>query len=107
MTKLIAGAIALLSLLAMSSGAWAFDCDNRIAAAESAIADATAAMNKMGDAKAQGLVHTLIDDAKMLLQSSKHNHKKAAAGKYDHGRALAKANAAQGYAKAASVLASK
>ena len=107
MRKLITGAIVLLPLLAMSPGAWAFDCGNRFATAEAAIGEATTAMKAMNDETAMGLVHTLIDDAKALLQSGRHNHEKPMAGAYDHARAIAKANAAEGYAKAASVLASK
>ena len=107
MNKLIIGAVIVFPLLATSQVAWGFDCGNRFAAADAAIADATKAMNKMGDATAKGLVHTLIDDAKMVLQSGKHNHQKAAAGKYDHGGVMAKAGAAEGYAKAALVLAGK
>ena len=107
MRNAIFGAILLLPAMTAAQGAWAFDCGNRFTAADAAIADATTAMNKMSDATAKGLVHTLIDDAKMLLHSAKHNHAKPAAGKYDHGRAIAKANAAEGYARAATVLASK
>jgi hypothetical protein len=91
----------------VSQGAWAFDCGNRFAAAEAAIADAKSAMDAMNDETAKGLVHTFIDDAKMLLQSARHNHEKPAAGKYDHTRAIAKANAAEGYAEAALILAGK
>lgn len=76
-----------LPLLTMSHGAWAFDCGNQFAAAE-----ATTAMDKMSDATAKGLVHTFIDDAKMLLHSGKHNYEKPAAGKEDHARDIAKAN---------------
>ena len=107
MRKALPGAITILSLLAMAQSAWAFDCGNRFAAADAAIAEAHAAMSKMEDAAAKGLVHTFIDDAKMMLESGRHNHAKPAAGKYDHGRAMAKANAAEGYARAALVLASK
>ena len=105
MKKLFAGGIFFLALLALSPGAWAFDCGNRFAAAEAAIADATAAMNAMSGGGAKGLVHTLIDDAKMMLHSAKHNHEHPAAGKYDHARAIAKASAATGYAEAATILA--
>ena len=107
MGKVVVGAVVLLPLLVIAQGAWAFDCPNRFAAAEAAITDATAAMNKVSDATAKGLVHTFIDDAKMMLHSAKHNHAKPAAGKYDHTRAMAKANAAEGYARAATVLAGK
>ncbi len=44
-----------------------------------AIEEATSAMNEMSDAGAKGLVHTFIDDAKMLLGGAKHNHAKPAA----------------------------
>ena len=54
-----------------------------------------------------GLVHTLIDDAKMLLTSGKHNHAKPAAGALDHARAIAKARAAAGYAQAAEMMAKR
>ncbi len=64
-------------------------------------------MTKVSDATAKGLVHSLIDDAKMMLHSAKHNHEKPAAGKFDHARAMAKANAAEGYARAALVFANK
>ncbi len=88
-----------------ATAAQAFECPAHFAEAEQAIADATAAMENMsGD---HGLVHTLIDDAKMWLESGKHNHSKPAAGGYDHARAIAKADAAAGYANAAKMLAEK
>ena len=107
MRNAIVGAAMLAPMLALAPAASAFDCGNRFAAAEAAIAEATAAMDKMTDATAKGLVHTLIDDAKGMLHGGKHNHEKPAAGKYDHARAIAKANAAKGYAEAALILASK
>ena len=107
MRNAIVAVILALPMMTAAQGAWAFDCGNRFAAAEAAIAEATMAMDKMTDATAKGLVHTFIDDAKMFLHSAKHNHAKPAAGKYDHGRAMAKANAAEGYARAATVLAAK
>lgn len=108
MKKAFVAAIVLLPVVTAAQGAWAFDCGNRFAAAGAAIAQATTAMNGMNgmnDPVAKELVHTFIDDAKMLLGSGRHNHQKPAAGKYDHARAIAKANAAEGYAQAASVLA--
>ena len=105
MKKSIVAALTIASLLTVTQAAWAFDCGNRFKAADAAIAEATTAMNKLEDATAKGLVHTFIDDAKMMLKSAKHNHAKPAAGKYDHGRAMAKANTAEGYARAALVLA--
>ena len=59
----------------------------------------------MSDKGKAGLVHTLLDDAKMLLHSAKHNHEKPAAGTLDHARALAKADSAKSYAEAAETLA--
>ena len=47
-------------------------------------------------------VHMLLDDAKMLLAGAKHNHEKPQ-GAYDHARAIAKADAALGYAKGADI----
>ncbi len=82
----------------------AFGCPKSFEKAQDAIDQAAAAMAKLPKDK-QGLVHTLIDDAKMLLKSGEHNHKKPAAGKLDHARAIAKADAARGYARGALLLA--
>ncbi len=84
----------------------AFECPKHFKEAQAAIDEAAAAMKKLPKDK-QGIVHTLIDDGKMLLTSAKHNHKKPAAGGYDHARAIAKADAARGYAVAAKMLAKK
>ncbi|MEE8509608.1 MAG: hypothetical protein V3S57_01000 [candidate division NC10 bacterium] len=84
----------------------AFGCPKSFEKAQDAIDQAAAAMKKLPKEK-HGLVHTLIDDAKMLLKSGQHNHNKPAAGGYDHARAIAKADAARGYARAALLLAKK
>ncbi|MFQ5801716.1 MAG: hypothetical protein ACE5JQ_02320 [Candidatus Methylomirabilales bacterium] len=84
----------------------AFECPKHFEKAQDAIDQAALAMAKLPKDK-QGLVHTLIDDAKMLLHSAKHNHEKPAAGRYDHARAIAKADAARGYALAALMLAKR
>ncbi|MEE8122835.1 MAG: hypothetical protein V3T93_01880 [Alphaproteobacteria bacterium] len=76
-------------------------------AADEAIASATTAMKAMSDKEKMGLVHTVLDDAKMLLTSGKHNHAKPAAGALDHARATAKARAAVGYAQAAEMMAKR
>ena len=75
--------------------------------AQAAIDGATNAMKAMSDKGKAGLVHTLIDDAKTLLHSAKHNHEKPAAGNYDHARSLAKADSAKAYAEAAEALAQR
>lgn len=99
-------AIALAGLVAgFAPAAQAFECPGHFAKAEQAIEKATAAMERMqGD---HALVHTLIDDAKMYLESARHNHEKPAAGGYDHARAIAKARAAIGYAESAQILAER
>ncbi|MFQ5881758.1 MAG: hypothetical protein ACE5I9_04715 [Candidatus Methylomirabilales bacterium] len=96
----------ILSLLVILSAplAFAFECPKHFKEAQDAIDQAAAAMKKLPKDK-QALVHTLIDDAKMLLHSARHNHEKPAAGDYDHARAIAKAEAARGYAVAAEMLA--
>lgn len=96
---------ATILVIGMGSQAWGFGCPSSIASAEAVIAKATDAMNAMPDGDKKGLAHTLIDDAKMLLMSAKHNHEKPAAGAYDHSRAVAKSRSAESYAEAAIILA--
>ena len=107
MRKVLVALMALGFLVSLGSGAHAFSCPTDFVAAEAAIAKAKTAMNAMPAGDKKGLVHTLIDDANMLLHSARHNHEKPAAGAYDHARAVAKARAASDYADAAVILASK
>ena len=107
MRKTIATAFIAGAMLAFSSPAWAFQCPTDFEAADAAIAGAMTAMKAMSDKNQMGLTHTLIDDAKMMLASAKHNHKKPAAGALDHARAIAKARAAMGYAQAATMMAQR
>jgi hypothetical protein len=104
-TLIAAGVLALG--LGTAETAFALDCPNSFKSAEAAIAKAQAAMKMVKDKSAHGLVHTLIDDAKSVLESSKHNHAKPAAGIYDHARSVAKARSATAYAEAAEILAGK
>ncbi len=60
-------------------------------------------MSKKMPKEQMALVHALLDDAKTRLTSAKHNHAKPQ-GAYDHARAIAKADAALGYATAADML---
>ncbi len=95
--------VAFIALTAVSS-ANAFECPKHFKAAQAAIDKVLGAMKgdmskKMPKAD-MALVHALVDDAKMLLASARHNHEKPQ-GKYDHARALAKADAALDYAAAA------
>ena len=107
MKKALIAAGVLALGLGTASTASALGCPASFASAETAIANAQAAMKKVTDKSAHGLVHTLIDDAKARLASAKHNHEKAAAGLYDHARAVAKARSAVAYAEAAGILAGK
>ncbi len=102
--------IAVLALGQLPSTANAFACPGHFAAAQAAIDKVTKDMKgemskKMkaaGMAADMALVHALLDDAKMWLAGAKHNHAKPQ-GKYDHGRAIAKADAAKGSATAADI----
>lgn len=87
--------------------AMAFECPTHFSETQALIDKVTADMG--GDMSAQmpreqmAEVHTLLDDAKMLLAGAKHNHEKPQ-GPYDHARAIAKADAALAYARAADIL---
>ncbi len=92
--------------LLVAQGASAFECPNHFAEAQAAIDKTSANMKAAGDKVAKAdmaLIHALLDDAKNLLSSGKHNHEKPQ-GAYDHARAVAKADAARGYAHAADLL---
>ncbi len=86
--------------------ALAFECPKHFNEAQAAIdkvkGDMTPEMMKMMKKEDKALVHALLDDAKMLLAGAKHNHEKPQ-GKYDHARAIAKADSARGYAVAADI----
>ena len=95
---------ALLFLL--PSGAQAFECPKHFAEAQAVIdkvtEDMKGDMSKKMPKEDMALVHSLLDDAKSRLASAKHNHEKPQ-GAYDHARAIAKADAALGYANAADI----
>jgi hypothetical protein len=102
--KWLLAASAAVMILQMPSGAQAFECPKHFAAAQAAIdkvtGDMKGDMSKKMPKADMALVHALLDDAKMLLAGAKHNHEKPQ-GAYDHGRAIAKADAARGSAEAA------
>ncbi len=93
------------------SGAQAFECPKRFTAAQAAIdkvvgdmkGEMSKSMARAGLKAEMVLGHALLDDAKMFLAGAKHNHTKPQ-GKYDHARAIAKADAAKGSANAADML---
>ena len=99
--------IAVLALVQLPTTANAFECPKHFAAAQAAIdkvvkdmkGEMSKKMKAAGKAADMALVHALLDDAKMLLAGAKHNHEKPQ-GDYDHGRAIAKADAAKGSANA-------
>ena len=105
---LVAGAVAL-SLYAPRP-AQAYECPKHIVDARTAIntvledmkGEMSKTMANAGMKFEMTLVHSLLDDAKMRLASAKHNHEKPQ-GAYDHARAIAKADAAKGYATAADI----
>ncbi len=103
---LLAASAAVLVMQAPWS-AQAFECPKHFAAAQAAIdkvvGDMKGDMSKKMPKEQMALVHALLDDAKMRLASAKHNHAKPQ-GIYDHARAIAKADAALGYATAADML---
>ena len=107
MRKALATTFIVGTILAFNSSAWAFQCPTDFEAADAAVASAMTAMKAMSNKDQMGLTHTLIDDAKMMLASAKHNHAKPAAGALDHSRAIAKARAAMGYAEAAEMMAKR
>ncbi len=91
--------------IAFGGAASAFECPAHFAEAQALIdkvtADMGGDMSKSMPKEQMGLVHALLDDAKTRLSSAKHNHEKPQ-GVY--ARAIAKADSALGYARAADIL---
>ena len=103
----IAAAVCAVVLTFQAPGpAQAFECPKHFAEAQAAIdkvkGDMGGDMSKMMRKEDMALVHALVDDAKARLASARHNHEKPQ-GAYDHARAIAKADAAKGYAVAADI----
>ena len=106
----ILSAIVVVALVPFSGAANAFECPRHFTKAQAAIDKVIEDMKgKMSQSMAGAgmkpqmvLIHALLDDAKMRLASARHNHAKPQ-GRYDHARAIAKADAAQGYAVAADI----
>ena len=95
-----------VALQFMPKSAQAFECPKHFTAAQAAIDKVMADMKGMKGKTSKrdhALVHALLDDAKMRLAGARHNHEKPQ-GAYDHARAIAKADAALGFAKAADML---
>lgn len=102
----LAAATVVLAIVALPvPRALAFECPKHFAEAQALIDKVTEDMKGMEGQMSKedhALVHALLDDAKMLLEGAKHNHEKPQ-GAYDHARAIAKADAALGYARAADI----
>ncbi len=106
--KWFIGVVSLaVALQFMPQGAQAFECPKHFTTAQAAIdkvlGDMKGGMSKMMAKADMAQVHMLLDDAKMLLAGAKHNHEKPQ-GRLDHARAIAKADAARGYAVASDML---
>ena len=102
--RLLMASAATMMFLLPWGAAQAFECPKHFAAAQAAIdkvaGDMGGDMSKKMPKEQMALVHALLDDAKMRLDSAKHNHEKPQ-GLFDHARAIAKADAAKAYAVAA------
>ncbi len=98
--------VATLMFLLPWGAAQAFECPQHFAEAQAAIDKVTedmgGDMSMSMDRNDMALVHALLDDAKSLLASAMHNHEKPQ-GMFDHGRAIAKADAARGFAVGADI----
>ncbi len=105
--KLLLAVCAAVLIFQMPWNAQAFECPKHFAEAQALIdkvkGDMGGSMSKQMSKEQMALVHALLDDAKMYLAGAKHNHEKPQ-GAYDHARAIAKADAALGYARAADML---
>lgn len=107
MIRCVVVVVITLALMVLAPpSAQAFECPKHFQEAQAAIdkvtEDMKGQMSKMMKKEDMALVHALLDDAKMLLAGAKHNHEKPQ-GLYDHARAIAKADAARGYAVAADI----
>ena len=104
--RLFMASIATLMFLLPWGAAQAFECPKHFAEAQAVIdkvtEDMKSDMSKKMRKEDMALVHALLDDAKSRLGSAKHNHEKPQ-GRFDHARAIAKADAARGYAVAADI----
>ncbi len=99
-SKWMLAAFAVALILPTPWAAQAFECPKHIEAAEDATDAANDAMIGLKTDLHMERGHILLDDAKMLLVSAEHNHKKPQ-NALDHARSIAKADAAKGYADAA------
>ena len=104
--RLLMVSSATLMFLLPWGAAQAFECPKHFAEAQAAIdkvaGDMKGDMSKKMRKEDMALVHALLDDAKSRLASAKHHHE-TPQGRFDHARAIAKADAARGSAVAADI----
>lgn len=101
--KWLLAASAVVLVMQTPWSAQAFECPKHFAAAQAVIDKVAGDMKAdipWGEPLGKELVLTLLDDARMFLGGGKHNHENPRGG-YSHARAIAKADAALGFAKAA------
>lgn len=87
----------------------AFECPRHFADVQALIDRVGASVDRARDCmdwQSIALVHGLLDDARMLLESAKRDHQRPQAP-WDHARAFAKADTALGYARAAQIAQSR
>jgi len=101
-SKWLSAAFAAALILPMPWSAQAFECPKHLEAAEDAVDAANDSMIGLKSDLHMHRGHMLLDDAKMLLGSAKHNHKKPQ-NEFDHARAISKSDAAKGYAETARI----
>lgn len=100
----LAATLATALATALATPAAAFECPKHFGEAQAAIDKTAADLEAAGlPAEQKALVHALLDDARMWLEGGRHNHEKPQ-GAFDHARAIAKADAALGHARAAAML---
>ncbi len=101
--KWLLAASAAVLVMQTPGSAQAFECPKHFAAAQAVIdkvANDMTADIPWQEPLDKALVLNLLDDARMLLGGAKYNHEDPRGG-YGHARAIAKADAALGYARAA------
>jgi hypothetical protein len=103
-TGSILAALTVAFVLYAPPDARAFECPTHFAAAQAMIDKVTRDMESMkGEMPENSMIHSLLDYADMYLGGAKHNHEKPE-GPSDHARAIAKADSALGYARAADLM---
>lgn len=91
-------------LFAMTSQAFAVDCESEVKSAENSVASAKAAIKTVEKVFNRARIRVFLDDADMYLSSAKFLCKRPKATSHTRARAMARALMASGHAKAAEAL---